>query len=336
MERLMVKHLVKGSVAILAAITIVLSACTYDTSYGDCAVHCTADSGCPDELTCGPEGLCRAAEAEACVVPNDGTGGTITHVDGRTIHTFAASQSGSTFTPPIDMSSIELLVVSGGGGGGITRGGGGGGGGGLVYEASYALDQSLYAVTVGYGGASSTSGGDSAFGTITAKGGGAGRSCFVTPNGGSGGGASHDTNDGPAGSGTSGQGNRGGSVGFNSGSMTFTGAGGGGAGGSGAVGASGIGGGGGPGLFFAISGMELYYAGGGGGGGQDFGSHGLVPGSGGIGGGGKGGLNSIGTAAVNGTGGGGGGGGGGDPSDNFYKGGRGGDGVVIISYETSW
>lgn len=323
-------------VKLLAALAIVLSACGYDASYGDCAVHCTTDTGCPDGLTCGQEGFCRAPETEACILPNDGTGGAITHVNGRTIHTFDVSWSGSTFVPPSELASIEVLVVGGGGGGGITRGGGGGGGGGLVYEGTYQIDQPLYAVTVGYGGVSSTSGGDSTFGTLTTKGGGAGRSCFITPNGGSGGGASHDTNDGPAGTGTAGQGSNGGSIGFNSGSMTFTGAGGGGAGGNGTVGTSGMGGSGGPGLFFAISGEQIYYAGGGGGGGQDFGDHGLISGGGGIGGGGKGGLNSSGTDAINGTGGGGGGGGGGDPSDNFYKGGRGGDGIVIISYETLW
>ena len=65
MERIMVR--------ILAAISIVLSACAYDASYGDCAVHCTTDSGCPDGLTCGPEGVCREAGAEACVLANDST-----------------------------------------------------------------------------------------------------------------------------------------------------------------------------------------------------------------------------------------------------------------------
>lgn len=34
---------------ILAAISIALCACTYDASYGDCAVHCTTDTGCPDD-----------------------------------------------------------------------------------------------------------------------------------------------------------------------------------------------------------------------------------------------------------------------------------------------
>ena len=321
----MVKHLV----GVLAAITIALSACAYDASYGDCAVQCTTDSGCPDGLTCGAEGLCRAAEAEACQPPNDGTGGTITHVNGRTIHTFAASQSGSTFTPPDALTSVELLVVGGGGGGGSTRGGGGGGAGGLVYTASHTVDQRSYIVMVGQGGESQASGADSVFDTITARGGGAGRSC-ATPNGGSGGGASHDTNDGPAGTGTSGQGNSGALNGFNSGSMTFTGAGGGGAGGSGTNGTPSVAGTGGPGLAHTISGEQIFYAGGGGGGDQDIGSHGLTPGTGGMGGGGAGGLNEAGENGLDGTGGGGGGGG------AFLAGGRGGSGVVIISYETTW
>jgi hypothetical protein len=313
---------------LIVAISIILSACAYDASYGDCAVHCTNDSGCPDGLTCAPEGLCRAAEAEVCVLPSDGTGGTITHVGGRTIHTFSASQSGSTFTPPA-VTDVELLVVAGGGGGGSTRGGGGGGAGGLVHVTTYTITQPSYVVMVGYGGAPSTNGGNSSFATITTLGGGTGRASS-TPNGGSGGGASHDTNDGPAGTGTTGQGHRGGLVGYNSGSMAFTGAGGGGAGGDGADGTASAGGTGGPGLTYSISGELEYYAGGGGGGDQDLGAHGLTAGTGGSGGGGRGGLNAIGNDGLDGIGGGGGGGG------AFLNGGRGGTGIVIVSYQTSW
>lgn len=85
------------------------------------------------------------------MLPNDGTGGTITHANGRTIHMFSASQSGSTFTPPA-VHDIEVLVVGGGGGGGTERGGGGGGAGGLLHMTSYAITQPAYVVIVGYGG----------------------------------------------------------------------------------------------------------------------------------------------------------------------------------------
>lgn len=306
---------------------------SYEASFDDCAIHCSADTGCPGDLTCGAEGLCRSAEAPVCVLPSDGTGGTITHVGGRTIHTFLASQSVATFTPPPALGTAEVLVVAGGGGGGMTRGAGGGGGGGVIYVANYILEQPSYAVMIGYGGISMTDGGNSTFGTITANGGGAGRAC-AAPDGGSGGGASHDAANGSAGTGTPGQGNAGGVSGYNSGSMTFTGAGGGGAGGRGQNGSSGSGGAGGPGIAYSISGEEMFYGGGGGGGDQDFGSHGLTPGLG-SGGGGDGGLNSPGKPGVDGTGGGGGGGGGGDLNDNFYSGGQGGTGIVIISYPTT-
>ena len=324
--------MVRGLAAIAA---IMLSACAYSADYGDCAVQCDDASGCPDGLTCGAEGLCRAAEADACVLPSDGTGGKITHVEGRTIHTLSASQSGSVFVPPVDVGSVELLVVAGGGGGGSTRGGGGAGAGGVTHVTDYTIAQPSYIVTVGYGGASATNGNNSTFGTITTIGGGCGRPCSA-PDGGSGGGAAHDSNQGPAGDGTSAQGNAGGMNGsYNLSLMTFTGAGGGGAGDQGTSGLPNLGGTGGPGLAFTISGVQIYYGGGGGGGDQDVGNHGLSPGAGGIGGGGEGGLNSTGKNAVNGSGGGGGGGGGGDPSDNFYSGGRGGDGAVIVSYKTS-
>ena len=38
-----------------------LVGCAYDTRFEDCAVRCSDAIGCPDDLTCGPEGLCRAS-----------------------------------------------------------------------------------------------------------------------------------------------------------------------------------------------------------------------------------------------------------------------------------
>lgn len=312
-------------------VAIVLSACSYDLSIEHCAVVCAADDrACPEGLTCGPEGLCRADTASACLLASDGLGGVITHVAGRSIHTFSMADSGSTFLPPADLSTVELLVVGGGGGGGSTRGGGGAGAGGLVHIQSVAITQPGYVVLMGFGGGPGTSGGNSSFGTIVAIGGGAGQPSS-TPNGGSGGGAGHE---GGGGTGTAGQGNRGGLGGYSAIPIVFAGAGGGGAGGAGANGSSSGGGMGGPGLAVAISGELLYYAGGGAGGGnQATVDQGLSPGVGGIGGGGDGGLDAIGKDGADGTGGGGGGGGGG-PDPNFFRGGRGGNGVVIVSYPT--
>src|SRR5262249_26267274 len=56
MEWIMVK-------SIFVALTACVIACVgYDAHFGDCAINCTADSGCPNGLTCGSEGLCRAPE----------------------------------------------------------------------------------------------------------------------------------------------------------------------------------------------------------------------------------------------------------------------------------
>jgi hypothetical protein len=57
-----------------AIVTIALSACAYDASYGDCAVHCTADTGCPDGMTCRSQNLCRPSSATAACdgVPDSG------------------------------------------------------------------------------------------------------------------------------------------------------------------------------------------------------------------------------------------------------------------------
>jgi len=326
----------KAATLIALLVACALVACGYHSEFRDCTVSCSVDTGCPEGFSCGSEGLCHSTETDAavtCVLPSDGTGGTITHVDGHTIHTFLLNQSGSTFTPPTDLTSAELLVVAGGGGGGTQRGGGGGGSGGLVYMTAFAIALPSYVVTIGSGGGPSTNGGNSSFATITAIGGGAGAGLSSGAlNGGSGGGGHHGT--GPSGTGTAGQGNNGGVSGFDSGSMTFTAAGGGGAASNGAVGTSSAGGAGGTGLANAISGAMVYYAGGGGGGAQDLGNNGLASGRGGNGGGGDGGLNAIGKDGVDGTGGGGGGGGGG-PDPIFFNGGHGGAGIVILSYPMS-
>lgn len=41
-----------------------LAACTYPTHFEDCTVRCAADAECPNDLACGPEGLCRTPGAE--------------------------------------------------------------------------------------------------------------------------------------------------------------------------------------------------------------------------------------------------------------------------------
>jgi hypothetical protein len=96
------------------------------------------------------------------------------------------------WTPPIGVTSAQVLIVGGGGGGGGGTYGAGGGSGGVVYfsnfgiNASYAANNTPYEVHVGAGGngganavcvqARGSSGGDSWFGSRTniANGGGAG------------------------------------------------------------------------------------------------------------------------------------------------------------------
>lgn len=41
----------------------VLSACAYDARFEDCVVHCAVDMGCPDDLKCGADNLCRLPDA---------------------------------------------------------------------------------------------------------------------------------------------------------------------------------------------------------------------------------------------------------------------------------
>jgi formylglycine-generating enzyme required for sulfatase activity len=62
-------------VMLLAYLVLFVSSCAYDASFHDCAVACADDSGCPDGLACGSEGLCRTAGATAAcsrVLGSDG------------------------------------------------------------------------------------------------------------------------------------------------------------------------------------------------------------------------------------------------------------------------
>jgi hypothetical protein len=268
---------------------------------------------------------------------------TITNINGKTIYTFNTS---GTFTPNFT-GNVSVLVVAGGGGGGNA----GGGAGGVVYNATIpVLNGTSYPVTVGLGGAggrtnTAENGQNSVFSTITAIGGGGGGAtgcglvdCWYGRAGGSGGG-SFGFNGGfplgatpyPGGNGTPGQGNKGGSsLGVNGTPYWPGGGGGAGAPGGDAIGS--IGGSGGNGIANPIPDAIPAYVGGGGGGGIYtccnpsiwFGA------PGGIGGGGGGGSQTGPTDGFSGapnT-----GGGGGGQGAWSQTGGRGGCGVVIISY----
>ena len=261
--------------------------------------------------------------------------------------------SSGTFTVPTGVTAVDVLVVAGGGGStdATSNYNGGGGAGGLIYRPGFSVTPGgTVSVTVGAGGTKDeTTGQDSVFGTLTAKGGGRGGShgntVAVNP-GGSGGGAGRDSNTSggsatqPTQSGESGNygfGNAGGSVGGSS----WYGAGGG--GGAGAAGGNGTGGApntetagnGGIGKAYTIADgtTSVYYAGGGGGGQNSSGNGPTNPGTttaqGGQGGGGTGwhtgrspNVATPGTANT-------GGGGGGYGNGNGTSGGK---GIVIVRY----
>ena len=273
------------------------------------------------------------------------TGGdTIQTINGQKIHTFTTTGT-ATFTVTSGYATAQVLVVGGGGGGGYDRAAGGGAGG-VVYLSSYQLAPGTYTVTVGGGGAGSTSwngvlgtganngsnGQTSYFGIVSATGGGGGGTYAAGNAGGSGGGG-HGQTPYAGGAATPGQGNAGGQGG--AGGASDNSGGGGGAGGVGAAGGSGTNpagsGNGGVGLQYSISGTATYY-GGGGGGSVSFDSFSGTSGNGlgGLGGGGnsgqtRGANGSNGTANT-------GGGGGGGANIPQGSGGTGGSGIVIISY----
>jgi hypothetical protein len=254
--------------------------------------------------------------------------------------------SSGTFTVPTGLTAVDVLVVAGGGTGGSDNGGGGGAGG-LVYRPGFTVTPgATMPVTVGIGAVApggnnhgTVNGGDSIFGTLTAKGGGggSGQAAGTGAQGGSGGGGNGHGTSGP-GNGQSGQatqpnqsgesGNYGfGNVGGNgnvSGGHAAGGGGGAGSQGSEGNGGNAVGGQGGTGRAYTISDgtTSVYYSGGGGGG-----SNGDQGGSGGQGGAGNGGQNAGGQGTANRGGGGGGGG-----NANPRPGGSGGKGIVIVKY----
>lgn len=243
----------------------------------------------------------------------DGTGGTITHIGGNTIHTFTSS---GTFTPG-GTGNVSVLVIGGGGAGGgaaISAGAGGGGGAGQVStNTSYAVTNAVgVTATVGAGGtgvsaADGNSGSSSVFGTITSVGGSGGKQGGVYTGGASGNGFSGGSGSGagaaPGGGGAGSSGNGGNNSGNTAGA-------------------------GGAGTASSLSGGSVTYAGGGGGGAFSTGTGGT-----GTAGGGNGSNSANGSSANSNTGS---GGGGSSWSVSVARtGGSGGSGEIIISYPTS-
>ena len=251
----------------------------------------------------------------------------------------------TTWTAPTSVvSPVAVFVVAGGGGGGHHYGGGGGAGG-IVDVPSFAVTGGNgYTVTVGGGGAGTNgvpgvSGGDSVFGTLTAKGGGGGgggnAGAIAGVAGGSGGGGAAGIGEGagtqpsqPGASGSSGHGKPGGPG--NSVPWGYSAGGGGGASANGAPsGGPSAGGAGGAGRASTIADGTTSVTYGGGGGGYTWNG---TPASGGAGGGGAGKGNAG--AAVAGTAntGGGGGGSAGSGGANYSQ--PGGSGIVMVRYNS--
>jgi hypothetical protein len=256
---------------------------------------------------------------------------------------YVYSASSYSLTFPYDVE-CDILVIAGGGGG-AGRFGGGGGAGGLTYAQNILINAGTYAIVVGNGGnggaGSSATGNfglrgtDSSIFSYVTTGGGGGRGYnnanTSTKDGGSGGGATFGyTTD--EGLGIVGQGFNGGE-GIIGGDNPYNGGGGGGAGAVGQTATTSKNGDGGVGREINITGTSIFYAGGGGGG-SHVGVGSIGRGLGGNGGGGDGGVpntSSAGTAGTNDFGGGGG-------SASLYSsagpaGGKGGSGIIIISYK---
>jgi prepilin-type N-terminal cleavage/methylation domain-containing protein len=264
------------------------------------------------------------------VTPVYATGGTVTTDGAYRIHTFTSSGTLTVTTP----GTAEVLVVGGGGGGCL-----GGGGAGGYLTGTETLTGTMN-VTIGNGGlgnkygvAKGATGGDSIFGTRTAKGGGGGAcngSLKVGLTGGSGGGAGGGDEQDYGGLGTFGQGYAGGR---NDGHSEYPWRGAGGGGGAQTVGGTAsnhyVAGNGGMGVYndIIVRGTYIGYAGGGGGGVYNT-DVSAIAGIASHGGGAGMIYNVNGTAGSINTG----GGGGGTGWNPSIGGGNGGSGIVIIRY----
>ena len=269
------------------------------------------------------------------------TGGTETTLGNYTIRTFINNDTLSLSSGTLN---AEVLVVAGGGGGGGAFpndvAGGGGGGGELIYNSTYIISGNI-TVVIGDGGAVGgiinnddqigKNGGNSVFGVLMAIGGGGGGGYTrAGQDGASGGGGASGA--GSAANGTPGLGTVG--KGYNGGSCytgDFSSAGGGGAGSNGTnCSASNAGTTGGIGIVNNITGVDINYSCGGGGAGK------VTRGVGGCSNAGNGSIsatNGNGSSGVANTG----SGGGGSymsAGTNFFSGGIGGSGVVIVKYLT--
>lgn len=272
-------------------------------------------------------------------------GATTNYVDGQCVVVFsgapnAGGNRANSWTAPLGVTKVRVLLVGGGGSGG--KGGigsneaGGGGAGGLILAETSTVPGTTYEFTIGSGGSganygssgnSSAAFGFEAFGG--GKGGGSNGSTISLPgSGGSGGGGAHDKVTGGSRNQVFGRGFDGGTPITNSA----------GAGGGGAVGkgkttsqvvtpyAAYVGGDGGEGFCTAISGTSTCYAGGGGGTGS-WSNDTQIYGAGGssVGGAGNGsaGLDNTGS------------GGGGRTGSEAGNAGNGGSGVLIIRWTPS-
>lgn len=269
------------------------------------------------------------------------------------------------WTPPKTLEEAQLLVVGGGGGGGAWVGGGGGAGGFNDDTDFEITSTSTVPVKIGMGGRNgiyegasgdrynvnglsypnahiATSGQSSQFGEITGLGGGRGGSHYqdgsdssngidsdqaAPEDGGSGGGGSGRLSEAIDGGATlAGQGYQGG----DGSSKAWIGGGGGGSETAGVTASSTHAGNGGNGTVWAITGER--YAAGGGGGNFSFANTADRHGNGGLGGGGNGGITATDGQPNTGSG----GGGAGSPAQTADStGGRGGSGIVVLSYEVA-
>jgi len=127
--------------------------------------------------------------------PFAATGGTETTYGVYTVHSFT---SNGTFEITSGEGDIDVLIVGAGGGGGFAHSGGGGGGG-MIEMPAQTVGIASYAIVIGAGGGSATSGTDTTgFGQTCSGGGYGGPHSVLAAEGGCGGGGGGGLNGSPS------------------------------------------------------------------------------------------------------------------------------------------
>ena len=108
------------------------------------------NTGVPGNSGTGGDGLCVIRYTENTT---QATGGFVSYIGSKTVHAFTRNCGMTQFTNPATLT-VDVVAVGGGGSGGSvsTSASSGGGGGGVYYRTGYSLPAAAHTISIGAGG----------------------------------------------------------------------------------------------------------------------------------------------------------------------------------------